>query len=170
MALRTLWPRFTLNADAAAVVVGVFGTTISPYLFFWQASEEVEDMQATTEPRPSSTTHGAAGMELSRIRWDTWSGMLYSDLTAYFIILATAVTLNVGRHYRYRNRGAGGKRAAATCRRPRIHLFAARHSRGWPDRSTGSCRLCRLCSLRSNGLEMGASNERPPMLAASTAS
>src|SRR6202166_2461711 len=44
--LRTIWPHFTPNAAAAAVVVGVFGTTISPYLFFWQASEEVEDMQS----------------------------------------------------------------------------------------------------------------------------
>src|ERR1039458_2128848 len=46
VALRTVWPRLTPNSDAAAVVVGVFGTTISPYLFFWQASEEVEDMRA----------------------------------------------------------------------------------------------------------------------------
>ena len=46
VALRTVWPKLTLNSQAAAVVVGVFGTTISPYLFFWQASEEVEDMQA----------------------------------------------------------------------------------------------------------------------------
>src|ERR1700687_2563760 len=45
VALRTVWPHFTPNATAAAVVVGVFGTTISPYLFFWQASEEVEEMQ-----------------------------------------------------------------------------------------------------------------------------
>src|SRR5579871_1614395 len=44
VALRTVWPSFTPDADAAAVIVGVFGTTISPYLFFWQASEEVEDM------------------------------------------------------------------------------------------------------------------------------
>ena len=47
VALRTVWPQFTPNSTAAAVVVGVFGTTISPYLFFWQASEEVEDMQRT---------------------------------------------------------------------------------------------------------------------------
>ena len=52
VALRTVWPDFTPNADAAAVVVGVFGTTISPYLFFWQASEEVEDMQARQGAAP----------------------------------------------------------------------------------------------------------------------
>jgi Mn2+/Fe2+ NRAMP family transporter len=93
--LRTVWPRFTPNADAAAVVVGVFGTTISPYLFFWQASEEVEDLHARRGARPLVRDPRAAGAELRRIRWDTWSGMFYSDVTAYFIILATAVTLHV---------------------------------------------------------------------------
>ena len=95
VALRTLWPRFTPNADAAAVVVGIFGTTISPYLFFWQASEEVEDMHAGRGTAPLVRDPRAAGAELRRIRWDTWSGMFYSDITAYFIILATAVTLHV---------------------------------------------------------------------------
>lgn len=94
VALRTVWPQLSFNAATAMVVVGVFGTTISPYLFFWQASEEVEDMQAKhagalTENAPS------AAAELRRIRWDTWSGMLYSNITAFFIMLATAVTLNV---------------------------------------------------------------------------
>jgi Mn2+/Fe2+ NRAMP family transporter len=68
VALRTLWPRFTPDASTAAVVVGVLGTTISPYLFFWQASEEVEDMQA----RPDSATlirdASAALAEVRRIR------------------------------------------------------------------------------------------------------
>ena len=102
MALRTVWPRFTPNSAAAVVVVvvvvvvmvGVFGTTISPYLFFWQASEEVEDMRAAQGALPLVRDAGHAAAELRRIRWDTWSGMLYSDITAYFIILATAVTLN----------------------------------------------------------------------------
>jgi Mn2+/Fe2+ NRAMP family transporter len=95
VALRTVWPRFTPDSAAAAVVVGVFGTTISPYLFFWQASEEVEDMQGRPGATPLLRDGRAAPAELRRIRWDTWSGMLYSDLTAYFIILATAVTLHV---------------------------------------------------------------------------
>jgi Mn2+/Fe2+ NRAMP family transporter len=95
VALRTVWPSFTPNSDAAAVVVGVFGTTISPYLFFWQASEEVEDMQARHEGGLRWDAH-EAGTELTRIKWDTWAGMFYSDIAAYFIILATAVTLHVG--------------------------------------------------------------------------
>ena len=94
VALRTVWPKLTLNFSAATVVVGIFGTTISPYLFFWQASEEVEDLHASSGTSLLQNP-GAASAELRRIQWDTWSGMLYSDLTAYFIILATAVTLNV---------------------------------------------------------------------------
>lgn len=95
VALRTVWPHFDLNADSAAVIVGVFGTTISPYLFFWQASEEVEDMHADHRAAPLKRDPRKAGPELKRIRWDTWSGMFYSDLAAFFIILATAVTLHV---------------------------------------------------------------------------
>ena len=95
VALRTLWPHFNLSADSATVVVGVFGTTISPYLFFWQASEEIEDMQRRQDAEPLVQDTHAAGRELRRIKWDTWSGMFYSDIIAYFIILATAVTLNV---------------------------------------------------------------------------
>jgi Mn2+/Fe2+ NRAMP family transporter len=94
VALRTIWPRFTVNSTAATVVVGIFGTTISPYLFFWQASEEVEDMQKGAGAAPLLHDGRAAGAELRRISWDTWSGMFYSDITAFFIILATAVTLH----------------------------------------------------------------------------
>jgi Mn2+/Fe2+ NRAMP family transporter len=91
--LQTIRPSFTPNAAAAAVVVGIFGTTISPYLFFWQASEEVENMHAGAA-KPLLAVPAAARAELRRISWDTWSGMLYSNATAYFIILATAVTLH----------------------------------------------------------------------------
>lgn len=88
-------PQMNFDREWATVVVGVFGTTISPYLFFWQASEEVEDMRAHQNAAPLVRDGTAAPMELQRIKWDTWSGMFYSDVTAYFIILATAVTLHV---------------------------------------------------------------------------
>ena len=90
---RTVWPHLSFDASAATVVVGIFGTTISPYLFFWQASEEVEDMR-NTRAHSLSHDHANASEELRRISWDTWSGMLYSNITSYFIILATAVTLH----------------------------------------------------------------------------
>lgn len=92
--LETVRPRFNLDASAAAMVVAIFGTTISPYLFFWQASEEVEDMKLKPTARPLVEDTGAADGELRRIRWDTWSGMFYSDAISYVIILATGVTLH----------------------------------------------------------------------------
>ena len=95
VALRTFVPKMSFDAATATVVVGVFGTTISPYLFFWQCSEEVEDLRAQRGQRALIEDGAAAPRELRRIRWDTWSGMLYSNLTAFFIILATAVTLHV---------------------------------------------------------------------------
>jgi Mn2+/Fe2+ NRAMP family transporter len=93
VALHLFVPRFKADATAAAVVVAIFGTTISPYLFFWQASEEIEDLEALGKPGLVQDP-ASAPAELRRIRWDTWSGMFYSDLVAIFIILATAVTLH----------------------------------------------------------------------------
>jgi Mn2+/Fe2+ NRAMP family transporter len=95
VALRTVWPDIPLNARTATVAVAVFGTTISPYLFFWQASEEVEDMNDGHNLTPLVRDPASAPGELRRIRWDTWSGMLYSNIGAWFIILATGVTLHV---------------------------------------------------------------------------
>ena len=93
VARKTVWPAMRLDFSTASMVVGIFGTTISPYLFFWQASEEVEDLHAR-HGAALLTNPAAARTELRRIHWDTWTGMFYSDLTAYFIILATAVTLH----------------------------------------------------------------------------
>jgi Mn2+/Fe2+ NRAMP family transporter len=95
VALRTVAPKLAFDAATATVIVGVFGTTISPYLFFWQSSEEVEELRAKKNERALIVDGAAASRELRRIRWDTWSGMLFSNLTAFFIILATAVTLHV---------------------------------------------------------------------------
>jgi NRAMP (natural resistance-associated macrophage protein)-like metal ion transporter len=92
---RTFLPKIELNAQTATVATGVFGTTISPYLFFWQASEEVEDLHLHKKQRALKRHPDEAPKELRRIRWDTWSGMFYSDVTAWFIMLATAVTLHV---------------------------------------------------------------------------
>ncbi|MBU3581504.1 divalent metal cation transporter [Polynucleobacter sp. AP-Capit-er-40B-B4] len=92
----TFFPRLTWNSESAAVVVGIFGTTISPYLFFWQSSQEVEDMNLHGQINLlESKNEAEIKAELRRIHWDTWSGMLYSNVAAYCIILATAVTLHV---------------------------------------------------------------------------
>jgi NRAMP (natural resistance-associated macrophage protein)-like metal ion transporter len=94
VAWRTVVPELRLDVSTATVIVGVFGTTISPYLFFWQCSEEVEDLRARRGSADLLHDPAAAPRELRRIRWDTWSGMLYSNLVAFFIILAAAVTLH----------------------------------------------------------------------------
>ena len=93
VALRTVWPHLKLDGATATVAMGILGTTISPYLFFWQCSEEIEDMRAKKAP-PLLQDPAAAGKELRRIRWDTWSGMGYSNVTAYCVILTTALTLH----------------------------------------------------------------------------
>jgi Mn2+/Fe2+ NRAMP family transporter len=75
-------------------VVAVFGTTISPYLFFWQTAEEIEDMELKQQPDLKHMTRPAARHQLRRMSIDTFTGMAISDIIAFFIILTTAVTLN----------------------------------------------------------------------------
>jgi Mn2+/Fe2+ NRAMP family transporter len=93
VARRIALPHLSLDSASATMILALFGTTISPYLFFWQASEEVEDLSGGPSILTAPET---ARAELGRINWDTWSGMLYSDVTSLCIILATAVTLHVG--------------------------------------------------------------------------
>src|SRR3984957_5148533 len=87
-------PSLSFDADYIVAVVAVFGTTISPYLFFWQAAEEVEDEQENPEARPLNKAPEQAPAELSRIRVDTYLGMALSNLIALFIIITTAATLH----------------------------------------------------------------------------
>src|SRR5207248_10067738 len=95
VAAHTVTPHFALTADYLTVVVAVFGTTISPYLFFWQASQEVEELDA--DPAAGALAHAPEGAEahLRRIKIDTYLGMGFSNLVAFCIILGTAATLNV---------------------------------------------------------------------------
>ena len=89
----TIRPQLTFSADYLTSIVAVFGTTISPYLFFWQASQEVEDLRAAPDEQPlKRAPHQAAG-PFVRIGLDTCLGMGVSNLVAYFIILTAAVTL-----------------------------------------------------------------------------
>src|SRR6266446_6547836 len=92
--LRTLLPELTLRADYLLTLVAVFGTTISPYLFFWQASQEVEEQRAADGEEPLREAPEQAGAHLRRIKIDTYIGMTFSNLVAFFIMLTTAVTLH----------------------------------------------------------------------------
>jgi len=87
-------PGVSMN-DYASMVVAVLGTTISPYLFFWQASQEVEDNHRRPEAAELRSHPAYAAEHLSRIKQDTYVGMLFSNLIAICIVVATAVTLNL---------------------------------------------------------------------------
>ena len=130
---RAVWPQLTLDNDAITVIVAVFGTTISPYLFFWQAAQEMEDLRSKNtkgannagaqlsfaqSPKNSAKNVSSSNIanendqvghasstdnvteevisgHLRRIKWDTFIGMGFSNLVAFFIILTTAATLHV---------------------------------------------------------------------------
>src|SRR4030081_1812499 len=92
--LHTLVPDVTLRADYLLTLVAVFGTTISPYLFFWQASQEVEEQRAADGEQPLREAPEQAAAQLRRIKVDTYIGMTFSNLVAFFIMLTTAVTLH----------------------------------------------------------------------------
>ena len=87
-------PAHASAKDYAAMVVAVLGTTISPYLFFWQASQEVEDKRRRPETHAVREHHAYAAEHLSRIKQDTFIGMTFSNVIALCIVIATAVTLN----------------------------------------------------------------------------
>jgi len=91
---RTLIPEATWNVHYVVAIVAVFGTTISPYLFFWQASQEVEEQRAAPTEQPLKVAPDQARRNLRRIKTDTYVGMAYSNLIAFFIILTAAVTLH----------------------------------------------------------------------------
>src|SRR3982075_3147580 len=89
-----IWPKPTINADYFLMVVAVLGTTISPYLFFWQASQEVEEMNQGRLSRPLRELTKGGDIELDRIKVDTTIGMVFSNVIAFFIILTTASVLH----------------------------------------------------------------------------
>ena len=87
-------PHIQLSGDYLAIVVAVFGTTISPYLFFWQAAEEVEDEKEDPKAEPLLEAPLQAPRQLARIQVDTLVGMGLSNVIALFIMITTAATLN----------------------------------------------------------------------------
>ena len=89
-------PPLSLKGDYLMAVVAVLGTTISPYLFFWQAEEEVEDEKERPGARPLLRAPEQARSEFRRIRLDTYFGMAFSNLIALFIVITTAATLHAG--------------------------------------------------------------------------
>ena len=88
----TLIPTIRLEPKYIGILVALLGTTISPYLFFWQASQEVEE-QISIGRRHLRQRQGASRFELKYALWDTMAGMAFAEVVAYSIILATGATL-----------------------------------------------------------------------------
>ncbi|HTY69639.1 MAG TPA: divalent metal cation transporter [Alphaproteobacteria bacterium] len=95
VAYRIVVPSFSWDKDYIVAIVAVLGTTISPYLFFWQSSQEVEDQREKAGAEPLLLAPEQAPREMHRIRLDTYAGMGFSNLIALFIIITTAATLHV---------------------------------------------------------------------------
>jgi NRAMP (natural resistance-associated macrophage protein)-like metal ion transporter len=93
VAQRVVMPKVDFSAEWITVGVAIFGTTISPYLFFWQTAEEVEDMELKHRRDLKHTDREAARHELRRMAVDTFAGMTLSNVISFFIILTSAVTL-----------------------------------------------------------------------------
>jgi len=90
----TVIPPLSFQSDYLTTLVAILGTTISPYLFFWQASQEVEETEITPSDQPLKKAPEQAPEQLKRIRFDTYTGMGFSNIIAFFIILTSAVTLH----------------------------------------------------------------------------
>ena len=90
----TLIPSITFTKDQIFLLCGILGTTISPYLFFWQTSQEVEEKILKGEDTIKKRQRDVTPKELKDMRIDVWSGMFFSNLIMFFIIAACAVTLN----------------------------------------------------------------------------
>ncbi|MFI5033402.1 MAG: Nramp family divalent metal transporter [Reyranellales bacterium] len=94
VAAGALLPKFEMSGDSLTLIVAILGTTISPYLFFWQSSQEVEEEEADPKAAPLLEKPRQAPRELQRIGWETWIGMGMSNTVAFFIIMTTAATLH----------------------------------------------------------------------------
>ena len=90
----TFLPSISFRGNSLTALIAVLGTTISPYLFFWQASQEVEEITINSNESPLKKTPDQAPAQFQRIKFDTYFGMFVSNLVAFFIILTTAVTLH----------------------------------------------------------------------------
>lgn len=89
-----IWPQLSMEPDYLMAIVAVLGTTISPYLFFWQAEQEVEDEKELAGARPLIGAPEQARGAFARIRIDTYLGMALSNVIAFFIVVTTAATLH----------------------------------------------------------------------------
>ncbi len=94
VARSTFIPNFSFKTDYVIAIVAVLGTTITPYCFFWQSSQEAEDERIDPHAQPLLEAPEQAKAQIGRMRIDTYVGMGYSNIISLFIIVTTAATLN----------------------------------------------------------------------------
>jgi NRAMP (natural resistance-associated macrophage protein)-like metal ion transporter len=98
--LGLVWPKpgLLVSHDGLTMIVAIFGTTISPYMFFWQSAQEVEEVDQNPQAEPLKAKPSQARRELRRIRIDTFAGMAVANVVAIAIMVATAATLHASGH------------------------------------------------------------------------
>ena len=158
--LRTFVPQFVFNGAHMTAMVALLGTTISPYLFFWQAGQEVEEQRRRHVEAALCVAPRKAGPELARIRIDTMVGMGISNLIALFIIFATAATLNAHGVTEYPDLFASRRSAAACGGRIRVRAVRGGHYRHRHAGRTGAGGIGRLRRQRSVQMDAKASTAR----------
>jgi Mn2+/Fe2+ NRAMP family transporter len=94
VAIDVIVPSIVPSADYLMAIVAILGTTISPYMFFWQSSGEAEDERVDPDAKPLKDGGGDAPKEIRRIKFDTYVGMGISEIIGLFIIVTTAATLH----------------------------------------------------------------------------
>ncbi|QBQ99088.1 NRAMP family divalent metal transporter [Paraburkholderia pallida] len=125
VALSVIWPRASLSGAYLTTVVAVLGTTISPYLFFWQASQEVEELRSKPGERPLRWVSSfKAYRHIDRIAADTWIGMGISNGVGFFIVLTAAATLHA-HHIEIRTSADAAQALAPIAGRFASMVFAA---------------------------------------------
>lgn len=121
----TFFPSFSFDAKYCATLTAVLGTTISPYLFFWQASLEVEEVRVNRAEQPLNESPHQAPEQFERIRADTWFGMAVSNIIAFFIILTAASTLHRNGVFDVQTSAQAAKALEPIAGRFAFFLFAA---------------------------------------------
>ena len=120
----TFLPALALQKGFFTALIATLGTTISPYLFFWQASQEAEDVATNPLDHPLKQAPGEAPSQLGRIRVDTYIGMAFSNVVALFIIMTTAATLHAHGIFRVDTAAQAAKALEPLAGRFAFGLFA----------------------------------------------
>ena len=147
----TFVPDIQWSSEYLSVLVAILGTSISPYLFFWQAAQEVEEERADGR-KTVAERQGATDEELRRARTDVMTGMFFSNFVMYFIILTTAATLHAHGITKITTAQPGGGSAEAPRRKGRLLAVQSRTDRHRHAGRTGAGGVERLRDFGSDGV------------------